>query len=597
MKLRLIHKGILLVSIPLCFEIVLFSILISMQNQMDIEARRVDRARRINDEINHVIRNLVGFTSLSQTLRDANTTGKLHTRVREVEISITELMHLTKDDPQLYQVVLTTKNAFLRAEKELRTAPAILRATPPEQLRDTIHIIKARIDADLQDVVTSGMLEMASRSMAGQDEIASAKMREQFLLYLRAALVLSIVVALAAAALYTYHLSTRLARVKENAARLGSDKQLLPRVPGDDEIAELDGALHFAKRWMDASEKKERAILAYASDIICALDKKLHLTSLNPLGETVLAGTDNNILQESLLKFVVDEDKERVQHSFAAVLESGTPAQIDATLKCADGSTKETTISTSFASSEQALYCVIHDVTAQKQLERMRQEVTAMITHDLRTPLQSVKSFMEMLEFGRLGEISEQGVRLLGLAQRESGRMAKLIDSVLQLEKLRSHTVELQKSKIALDELIKNSCNAVTILAGDSEIEVVAPAVPDHIVINGDPAWLEQVVVNLLGNAIKFSPKKSEIEVRGKTDESNHFGEISIKDQGPGISDTEKALIFERFHRMESTKQVEGTGLGLSICKELVELHGGYIRIDSRPGEGSTFIIGIPLAV
>jgi two-component system sensor histidine kinase KdpD len=136
----------------------------------------------------------------------------------------------------------------------------------------------------------------------------------------------------------------------------------------------------------------------------------------------------------------------------------------------------------------------------------------------------------------------------------------------------------------------------VLLLAGEKNIELVSPAVPDGLTVTGDQSWLEQVIVNLLSNAIKFSPKDCKIDITAQIDKTGKFAEIAIKDQGPGIDESEKSLIFERFHRVSSKNGVEGSGLGLAICKELVELHDGYIRIDSVPKEGSTFTVGIPLA-
>ncbi|HEY9714211.1 MAG TPA: HAMP domain-containing sensor histidine kinase, partial [Chroococcales cyanobacterium] len=227
--------------------------------------------------------------------------------------------------------------------------------------------------------------------------------------------------------------------------------------------------------------------------------------------------------------------------------------------------------------------------------KRMRQEVTAMISHDLKSPLQSIRSYLEMLETGILGELNEKGERLLVNSQRASDHMSNLIDSVLQLEKLRSGSIRLKQEKVVLSSLLTTCLDLVRASADGKAVRLETSFEHDDSdCVIGDEFWLKEVFVNILSNAVKFTPEKSKVTV--STRQVGDRMEVAVADEGPGIRDSEKKVIFERFSRLKSAAAVAGTGLGLPIAKELVEMHHGSIEVDSHVGLGSTFVILLPVS-
>jgi signal transduction histidine kinase len=290
---------------------------------------------------------------------------------------------------------------------------------------------------------------------------------------------------------------------------------------------------------------------------------------------------------------ICQDDQSAVAKLLNAIAESGSSAEIATTLITLKKEKIEVDLSISYSLADKTYYAVIHDVTLKRQLEQIKQEVTAMITHDLRTPLQAMRNFLEMLRAEKFGTISPQGVKLLGVADQASTRIARLIDGVLQLEKLRSGAVQLNAQPQPFSTVIKNSIEAVQLIASTQSITIVVQS--DQGTVVGDLQWLEQIFINLLANAINYSPANSQITIATKA--TAELLEVSITDQGEGITPEDQALIFERFHRLSASAQkVVGSGLGLTICKELVDLHHGYIKVESIAGQGSTFIVGLPSA-
>ncbi len=221
-----------------------------------------------------------------------------------------------------------------------------------------------------------------------------------------------------------------------------------------------------------------------------------------------------------------------------------------------------------------------------------------MVTHDLRTPLQTINTYLQLLRSGKLGDLNKRGSDLLAFAANSSQRMDNIIESVLDLEKIRSGTAELNLEPIDMHALLKSSADAVAVLAGSKEIAVIVKPPDGDLEVHGDRHWLQQVLVNLLANAVNYSPEKTSISLIGlqTTNEAGFTAEIQVCDEGPGIPDAQKPLVFERFQRLDATaKDVTGSGLGLTFCKEMVSLHKGSIRVEDNQPRGTKFIVNIRL--
>jgi PAS domain S-box-containing protein len=245
------------------------------------------------------------------------------------------------------------------------------------------------------------------------------------------------------------------------------------------------------------------------------------------------------------------------------------------------------------ATTGQRFLVVIIDATQKHAVEQMRQEFIAMISHDLRSPLTSVQTFLDLLETGICGDLNEKGKKKLGSATRNVERLVDLIRDLLDLERFKSGILIVDPADVSLNSVIDRSVDAVKLQSEHLGIEIKV-AVPD-VQIRADAGRLSQAIVNLLSNALKFSPKGSAIDISGKTD--GDWVELRVTDQGRGISQEDQARIFERFQQVKEEDEdfKRGTGLGLPICKAIIEQHGGSIGVESEKGKGSSFWLRLPL--
>jgi signal transduction histidine kinase len=234
-----------------------------------------------------------------------------------------------------------------------------------------------------------------------------------------------------------------------------------------------------------------------------------------------------------------------------------------------------------------------HTMAAQlKRAEQRKQEYISMISHDLRTPLAAIQGTIAVANRGSYGVLNEKGAKRLAAAEADSERLIGLINEMLDFEKLESGTFVLEKTLVSVDLVSEAAVEAVRTLAEQKNTSISTAG--GDIILYCDRDRLIRVLVNLLGNAIKFSPDGSSIKIEAS--ENNDAAILRVKDSGRGIPPHAMATIFDRFTQVESADAAKlgGSGLGLSICKAIVEAHGGKIGVESTVGKGTTFWMSIP---
>lgn len=238
---------------------------------------------------------------------------------------------------------------------------------------------------------------------------------------------------------------------------------------------------------------------------------------------------------------------------------------------------------------------VFHDISRLKELEKIRQDFVANVSHELRTPLTTIKGYTETLLEGALRE--EAAPQFLQVIQKHADRLAKLVEDLLTLSKIESREFQLKKEKFYLSELIDDVMEFVKEVAEKKKISIDTVLIPSSLTIEGDRDILDQVLFNLLDNAIKYGREGGKI-ILSVVQKNQSEVEVSIRDNGMGIPKEDLPRIFERFYRVDKGRSQEmgGTGLGLSIVKHLISAHGGRVWAESQLGEGSTFYFTLPKA-
>ena len=242
------------------------------------------------------------------------------------------------------------------------------------------------------------------------------------------------------------------------------------------------------------------------------------------------------------------------------------------------------------------MVAVLNDVTKQKELNRMKQEFLAKVTHELRTPLVAMAKSIELLRAEATGPLSENQDNFLSMTERNLKRLSALINDLLDLSRLEAGKLQIRREPGSLRQAITETVNVLSAWAKAKTIGL-SQQVPDDLpAAEFDYDRIIQVMHNLIGNALKFTPDKGSITVSASCVGAKEI-RVSVQDTGAGMSKEEASHVFDKFYQVkgELTGKVPGTGIGLSIAREIIELHGGKIWVESEQGKGTSFLFTLPL--
>lgn len=343
------------------------------------------------------------------------------------------------------------------------------------------------------------------------------------------------------------------------------------------------------------SEERFRTIVEAASDIIYDTDEWGRFTYVNPVAERLmglpreqLVGMHFTELVRSDLRSEVESfyrkqfvgRVENTYYEFPAVSAAGAQLWIGQNVRLLlheNGRIR-------------GAQAIARDMTARREIETMKDQFISMVSHELRTPLTGIRGSLGLLATGKVPPDKMQ--RMVDIAVESTDRLIGLINDILDLEQVSSGAIELDLSMHDLAEIAARSVDALKSMAEQAGVRIQLDNQP--VALQVDANRILQVAINLISNAVKFSPANSMVRVA--TREEGATGLLEVSDQGPGIPVHEQSAIFNRFHQLDSsdTRDKGGTGLGLAICKSLVELHGGTIEVQSVLGAGTTFRVRLP---
>jgi signal transduction histidine kinase len=232
-----------------------------------------------------------------------------------------------------------------------------------------------------------------------------------------------------------------------------------------------------------------------------------------------------------------------------------------------------------------------------RQEERLRSDFISMLSHEIRTPLTSIRESVNMVGEEVMGPITDRQRRFLEIAGSEIGRICDLLNHLMQASRLEPGALKLQFKPLDCQALVTSSIESLRAAAEAKDIRILTQIPPETPEVLGDPQYLQQVFLNLMGNAIKFSDVGAKVWVKVGPGPDSISLTFNIIDNGPGILEEDQAKLFNKFYRAPSVRDhLDGVGLGLSITKNIVEAHSGAIWVESVIGQGSTFSFALPLA-
>ncbi len=361
--------------------------------------------------------------------------------------------------------------------------------------------------------------------------------------------------------------------------------------------------LRVAERTASLKEGAARtqAIIENAVEGIVSIDERGCIESFNPMAEKLFGYHAEEVIGHNISMLMPEPYRSHHDGYLRQYLHGG-PAHIIGSVREVVGLRKDGTLfDFELSVSEIKLHDrriftgFVRDISERKANEKLKEELIANVSHELRTPLTAIRGAIGLLANGAAGALSDQAREMLHITQHNSERLHTLIDDILDIQKLEAGGVALHPQLVALLPLIKRNIEENRPYAAQHKAQIVLQSsLPPTTTLVTDPARLSQVLTNLMSNAAKFSPEDSDITV--SLDACDATVRISVADQGPGVPEDFRPLLFSKFSQADgsSTRKRGGTGLGLHISRSLIELMGG--RIGYQPGEhgGAVFFLELP---
>lgn len=341
--------------------------------------------------------------------------------------------------------------------------------------------------------------------------------------------------------------------------------------------------------------RQQEILLNTVADGICGLDKNGIVTFLNPAAAKLLGAAAASLTGGHIHDLLHPDDRCGEDCTLRQILGSQAIHSGEGTVYRADGSSFPCEyILTPILDRRRFAGSVLsfRDISHRYALDRMKSEFIATVSHELRTPLASIRGALGLLSSGMLAGIDEKAANMLRIATANSERLARLINDILDLERIQSSRAQADFTTVQLGEVVRQSIDGLRPVAETAGVQLLQDNT--QVEITGNTDRLLQVFTNLLSNAIKFSPAHSSVSILLKPEPDGVT--ISIIDQGRGIPANMLETIFDRFRQVDSSDAREkgGSGLGLAICRTIVDQHGGRIWAERNPVRGSTFRVFLP---
>ena len=412
---------------------------------------------------------------------------------------------------------------------------------------------------------------------------------------------LAIVIAIVIALVLSQGLTRPIEEMRQQALRISEGVYNYPAtIYGTDELGELANTINeLAIKVKDAQESTESerqrldGILRHMTDGVIGTDHRGKVLLVNDRALSLLNLREDQAHGQSILKLLGIEDQFKLNDLFRKE-QVILMVQDDAEQSIYKGEFSIIKRDSGFIS---GLVCVLTDVTEQQKTEQERRDFVSNVSHELRTPLTSIKSYSEALAEGAWQDESI-APHFLEVIESESNRMIRMISNLLDLSKIDGGQIVLNKDYVDLKRVLNFILDRLEFTVANNpngeNYQIVREFTPRDIYVDIDQDRMTQVIDNLLNNAIKYSPDGGTVTVR--LSEEQGYVKVSVIDEGLGISKSDAERLFERFYRVDKARSREqgGSGLGLAISKEVIELHGGQIWVESVEGKGSNFSFTLP---
>jgi len=596
LSLRFKQKGILLVALPLAFEI-FFVVLLSMSYlNAEAESRRAEHGRRIltiTDAMTSSAFAIGAALFVSPGANPEEFQNRFLTMEQNLQALVESLVRETK--PYAKEAKLAGDIGLVLQDLQSQAKSMREMALDPLQMIAKSSFRKSRLQAkkSLHNLATSiDALISYEESVSGARLRRAQRARQQLNILLYAGVAANVALSIWTAILFASQITNRLAVVSRNATSMSKKHYPEEEVGGKDELAELDKLIHNLSGMLIESSKRELALVDNTAEVIVSLSESHKITAVNAAAVKQWGWEPDALISTNFVQLVLAEHRQAFLNSLDAVRRAPGEHSFECSMLRRDGSISEVRWSVLWSEREQSFFAIIRDVGEERRLEKLQKQFYAMVTHDLRTPLANIKLFLDMLRNGAYGELTKAGVDRIGKLDGSVDFLTSLTNDLLELSRMQTKNLILKPEPFDPAALVLECCSMLEVLFQSRQIKLDVQVKSEEAMI-ADFLRLKQVLANFLSNAIKFSPEGGTVKITiAKRD---NFRRVVVQDEGHNLTNEDCKQIFEPYVQAKNQKagQMKGFGLGLAVAKTIIDSHFGHIGAEVNE-EGTSFWFEVP---
>jgi PAS domain S-box-containing protein len=563
-------KGLLLAMVPLVFEIAFVAGMLSMLKQGESNVRRQIHDSELSIPTVGLTIGLAALAySASSRARDNINSTDPNSYVQQLTEANRQFIAAAKGDPQaeeLERQIAPTLKPLNQIVSKLNNMGESASIMDYYAIASRILNTSDRIARQVEHLLD---LLDARNHTAGEQEVHTRTVMSGILI---AGLLLNVLTALALAVIFSRDIAVRLKALSSNCDRFANRLTLIPAIPGADEIAQLDKDFHSTARELAERRAKERAFMDNARSIICALNADGIFVTSNPAASRLLRLSAAKLAGISLFSLLKESDASAIRRVLNQAKEDRLPHQFESQLRL-DGRDIDLLWSVSWSATEQNYFCVAHDVTQRKNLERLKQEFIGIITHDLRSPMTTVYGISHGAVHRLFGDLPAEPVELLKQMTHESERVIELVNDILDLDKLEAGKLDFELSAVDVEGLLEDSVEQV---ANQSpRIEIISS---NQASLSADSERLSLALAGLMMELQSCRPLASRAVCIANESVSIHLT--------ADVCEAEVKILDSLVERLSGSGDAPpgtiGSRMRLQLSRKIIEAHGGRIKATRR---------------
>lgn len=606
-KRPLARKIFWIVLVPLAFEVTFLSAILLLLNRAEREYAAEAHAGEIIAKLNLCMTDMTGMGMFTYIYLLTGSERPLNNAKRSAELMRKHIVPLqtlvANDDLATREKIDHFLKMYERSLQSVSATAAIsvkrMQASPPElgtavDKEGAVEEVRSgressRKVASLGNEIVSEQLQVSTLRGKSYEDF-----RHIVDLILKFGIAASFAISIGLAVYFNRYMRKRIDSLMSNTVLYASNQPLLPPISGDDEIAMLDKIFRESARALEEAGQRERAVLENAANVIFALDTGGRILSINHSVERLWGYRTEDCLGARLSRFVVGSDAETMSKKLAEI-QRGFEGSFESQLRKADGTLTDVLWALSYSETDKTIAGVAHDISERKRMERLKLEFSDVMRRGLHVPLESIQALFKKME-ASAESLPEKAVAKASSGEKEIARLMRLLDDFVDIDVSASEFSSEKLQRVNVQDLMETASMSLRDWAAKRNVTVTIER--SEAMVLADGGQIVRVLVNLIANAIKFSPPESEVRVAVLQDDG--YVEFQVIDLGPGIAPENQAAVFEKFKQLEQQQQqqqqtkVSGTGLGLAICQSIVSKHNGSIGVRSDGRTGSTFWFRLP---